>query len=66
LSHVCAPVYDADARMELLLAAFVMRNDVGGDELDRLGATVRDAAARVTADIGGHDPWMADLPPRDS
>ena len=58
LSHVCAPVYDADARMELLLAAFVMRNDVRGDELARLGASVRDAAARVTSEIAGRDPWV--------
>jgi hypothetical protein len=34
-----------------------MRNDVRGEELERLGATVRDAAARVTTEIGGRDPW---------
>jgi DNA-binding IclR family transcriptional regulator len=59
LSHVCAPVYDADGRMELLLAAFLMRGDVSGDELERVAAALRDTAAEVTAASGGRDPWSA-------
>lgn len=58
VSHVCAPVLDADAHTHLLLAAFVMRNDVEYEELRRCADALVAVTSSVTASIGGRDPWL--------
>jgi DNA-binding IclR family transcriptional regulator len=62
VSLVCAPTFDADGRMELLLAVLLMRSAVPGREVRRAAGAVRRAADAVSAQVGGYDPWSS--PPR--
>lgn len=58
VSHVCAPVLDADAHTHLLLAVFLMRTAVPYGELRRCADALVEAASAVTTAIGGRDPWL--------
>jgi DNA-binding IclR family transcriptional regulator len=57
VTFVASPSFDADGRPDLLLGLLVFRHDVTYDELVRYGTAVRTAAARVTAQAGGRNPW---------
>jgi len=57
VSHVCAPVFDADAHTDLLLAVFLMRPDVAARELRDCARRLVDATSSLTASLGGRDPW---------
>ena len=59
VSLVCAPTFDADARSDLLLAVLVMQTEMPGRSITRVAADVRKAAAAVTVEVGGRDPWVA-------
>lgn len=57
VTFVSAPSYDAEGHPDMLISVLVFRDDVTHDELTAYGEAVRDAAARVTDQAGGHDPW---------
>jgi DNA-binding IclR family transcriptional regulator len=57
VSVICAPCFDADGRPELTLGVYVMEVGVPIDEIHAIGRRLRAACDRVTAGIGGHDPW---------
>jgi DNA-binding IclR family transcriptional regulator len=57
VTFVASPSFDADGRPDLLLGLLVFRDDVTHDELVGYGDAVRNAAARVTAQAGGRNPW---------
>lgn len=57
VSLVCAPVFNADARLELLVAVLLLRSGVSGAELDRDIAAVTQTAAAVTRELRGRNPW---------
>lgn len=59
VSELCAPVYGADSRPELLIGMFLMRADVGYDELQRCAGALLDATRELTASLGGSDPWIS-------
>lgn len=57
VSVVCAPCFDADGRVELVLGVYVMRAAVRVGEVEALAARLARSCASVTASIGGRDPW---------
>lgn len=59
VSLACAPTFDGEGRMDLLLAVMIMRTGMPGAAIARVAADVRRAADEVTAEAGGHDPWSA-------
>lgn len=59
VSHVCAPVFGRDGRMEFLLAMLVMATAMpAADVLARIEGVVQTAAELTTA-LGGQDPWRS-------
>jgi DNA-binding IclR family transcriptional regulator len=64
VTFVASPSFDAEGRPDLLLGLLVFRDDVTYDELTGYGAAVRAAAARVTAQAGGHNPWDGQRAPK--
>jgi DNA-binding IclR family transcriptional regulator len=64
VTFVTAPSYDADGRPDVLISVLLFRDDVTYEELTRYGEAVRAAAARVTAQSGGRDPWRGQRLPR--
>jgi DNA-binding IclR family transcriptional regulator len=64
VTFVASPSFDADGRPDLLLGLLVFREDVTHDELVDYGTAVRAAAARVTAQAGGRNPWNGQRAPR--
>lgn len=59
ISELCAPVFGSDSRPQLLIGMFLMRADVGYDELERCAAALLDTTSELTAAMGGHNPWAA-------
>jgi DNA-binding IclR family transcriptional regulator len=57
VTFVASPSFDAEGRPDLLLGLLVFRDDVTYDELVGYGTAVRAAAARVTSQVGGSNPW---------
>jgi DNA-binding IclR family transcriptional regulator len=57
VSVICAPTFASDGRLELVLGAYVMRPQVPVREVRHIGALVTAAAARVTREAGGRDPF---------
>ncbi|WP_433594333.1 helix-turn-helix domain-containing protein [Nocardia sp. CA-145437] len=55
---IAAPAFDADARQMLVLNMYVDRIVPNPEILD-LGAALRAAADRITAEVGGRDPFAA-------
>jgi DNA-binding IclR family transcriptional regulator len=64
VTFVASPSFDADGKPDLLLGLLVFRADVTHDELVGYGTAVRTAAARVTAQAGGRNPWNGHRAPR--
>jgi len=64
VTFVASPSFDAAGRPDLLLGLLVFRDDVTYDELTAYGAAVREAAARVTAQAGGRNPWDGHRAPK--
>src|SRR2546430_17234303 len=64
VTFVASPSFDAEGKPDLLLGLLVFRDDVTHDELTGYGAAVREAAARVTAKAGGHNPWDGQRAPK--
>lgn len=54
---VCAPTYDADGRLDLILSLGVFRHDVPYEDIDRYGSALLDVCESVTRRMGGRDPW---------
>ena len=59
ISELCAPVFGADSRPQLLIGMFLMRADVGYDELERCADALLGTTSELTAALGGHNPWAA-------
>lgn len=57
VSLVCAPVYNADARMELLVAVLLMRSGVPAGQLEQVIAALAETTEEVTRELRGRDPW---------
>jgi DNA-binding IclR family transcriptional regulator len=57
VSVICAPSFDHDGALELVVGAYVMRTAMSRDEIAAAVDAVRRAANEVTAAIGGRDPW---------
>lgn len=64
VTFVTSPSFDADGRPDLLLGLLVFRSDVTYNELVGYGAAVHAAAARVTTQAGGRDPWNSQRAPK--
>ena len=64
VTFVTSPSFDADGQPDLLLGLLVFRTDVTYKELLTYGRAVGEAAARVTEQAGGHDPWRGRRSPR--
>jgi DNA-binding IclR family transcriptional regulator len=56
VSLICAPTYNAQEMPELLLAVLVLR-DLAPSEVADHGSALREAAATVTKQLGGTNPW---------
>ena len=60
-----SPSFDVDGRPDVLLGLLVFRTDLPYQELVRYGTAVREAAARVTKQVAGREPWRGlKRPPR--
>lgn len=57
VSFVCAPSFDAEGKVELIIGAYVMRSGLDATEVSEMAQRVRQAGEVVTASVGGHDPW---------
>jgi DNA-binding IclR family transcriptional regulator len=64
VTFVASPSFDADGRPDLLLGLLVFRDDVSYDELVEYGTALRSAAARVTSQVGGNNPWNGRKAPK--
>jgi DNA-binding IclR family transcriptional regulator len=64
VTFVASPSFDADGRPDLLLGLLVFRDDVSYDELVEYGTALRSAAARVTSQVGGNNPWNGRRAPK--
>jgi DNA-binding IclR family transcriptional regulator len=64
VTFVASPSFDADGRPDLLLGLLVFRDDVSYDELLEYGTALRSAAARVTSEVGGNNPWNGRRAPK--
>jgi DNA-binding IclR family transcriptional regulator len=64
VTFVTAPSFDRDGHPDLLLGLLMFRRGVTYDELAHHGEAVRAAAARVTVQAGGRDPWAGRRPAR--
>ncbi len=58
VSVVAAPCFNAEGEPEVFLAAYLMREAVPADEVERIAARLTVAAAAVTGGLGGHNPWV--------
>jgi len=58
VSLICSPTYGAQGLPELLLAVLVL-GPATPARVEETGAVLRTAAAAVTEQIGGRDPWAA-------
>ena len=57
VSEMCAPVFGPDGRSQLLVGIFLMRADVGFEEIEKYSGALLEATGAITAALGGHDPW---------
>jgi DNA-binding IclR family transcriptional regulator len=57
VSLICAPTYNAQELPDLLLAVLVLR-DTPAVEVTGYGSALREAAATVTKELGGTNPWL--------
>lgn len=57
VSVVAAPCFGADGDPELFLVVYVMRDGVPSGEVAAIAERLRAGCARVTAAMGGADPW---------
>ena len=57
VTFVASPSFDAEGRPDLLLGLLVFRDDITYEALACYGTAVRAAAARVTEQVGGRNPW---------
>ena len=64
VTFVTSPSFDADGQPDLLLGLLVFRSRVTYEEISTWGAAVRAAAARVTEQAGGRNPWDGLRAPR--
>jgi DNA-binding IclR family transcriptional regulator len=56
---ISAPTFSSDGRPELILSLGVLRERVRHDEIEGYARALLDVSQRVTAEVGGHDPWVA-------
>jgi hypothetical protein len=64
VTFVASPSFDAAGRPDLLFGLLVFRSNITYDELTGYGEAVRGAAARVTAQTGGRNPWDGHRAPK--
>lgn len=64
VTFVTSPSFDPDGRPDLLLGLLVFRTDVSSEELAAYGDAVREAAVRVTKQVGGRSPWDGHRAPK--
>jgi DNA-binding IclR family transcriptional regulator len=64
VTFVTSPSFDQDGRPDLLLGLLVFRSNLSSEELAAYGRAVREAAARVTKQVGGRAPWDAQRAPK--
>jgi DNA-binding IclR family transcriptional regulator len=64
VTFVASPSFAAEGRPDLLLGLLVFRDDVSYDELVEYGTALRSAAARVTSQVGGNNPWNGRRAPK--
>jgi hypothetical protein len=64
VTFVTSPSFDQDGHPDLLLGLLVFRSHVSSEELAAYGEAVREAAARVTKQVGGHSPWDGQRAPK--
>jgi DNA-binding IclR family transcriptional regulator len=64
VTFVASPSFDSAGRPDLLFGLLVFRSDIPYDELIAYGEAVRGAAARVTAQTGGRNPWNGHRAPK--
>ena len=57
VSLICAPTYSAQELPDLLLAVLVLR-EVPAAQVVEYGSALREAAAMVTKELGGTNPWL--------
>ena len=57
VSVICAPCFDADGRLELVLGVYVMEVEVPIGTVRAMATRLRAACDAVTASIGGGDPF---------
>jgi DNA-binding IclR family transcriptional regulator len=60
VSVISAPCFGPPATPEVLLSVYVMQPDIDVERVLDVDAELRRAAARVTAAVGGRDPWHTD------
>ena len=59
VGYVVAPVYDPSGEPAFLVSMLLMQPGVDGGDLQRCAGALRDATARITASLGGRDPWAS-------
>jgi DNA-binding IclR family transcriptional regulator len=63
VSVISAPCFGPAATPDVLLSLYVMQPDIEVDRVLDVAAELRRAAARVTADVGGRNPWHTEPRP---
>ena len=56
---VAAPIFDARGRTTLVLCALGFSTDLNEENVDAVGARLREAADRITERLGGRTPQRA-------